>query len=227
MSDPTSKSSPATKALYVLAAIATVVGTVIVVIQFFNKEGPTSGGTTMPPAPAPSISSPLPSNFSSVSSPSLTSSPTNPPPQLSSAAPAKVVTYLDQYWKECNLPFGSLQDTHDASIRGTVHTHALNQTPNGYEGTAFLLGEKADRFQASICVRDSSGPGHRIRFRVIADGDEIYDAVMRTGEKARRVDKSVSGVGTLIIAAYGDHGIGNATWGKAHVIGRAKLTCPQ
>lgn len=226
MSDPPSKWSPLNKGLAALAAIVTIVSGIIVIISYFSQQSVSTGSqTTTPAAPVQSSSLPIPSESSSEPSLSATSPPPQPKPPAP-VAPVKVVSYLDQYWNDCNRA-GSIQDTHDASIRGTVYTHALNQTPNGYDGTAFVLGEKADRFQASIGVRDSSGPGHTIRFRVIADGNEIFDGVMRSGEKARRVDKSVKGVGTLILAAYGDSGLGNATWGKARVVGKAKLTCPQ
>jgi alpha-galactosidase len=84
------------------------------------------------------------------------------------------------------------------------------------------LGGKALRFRGSVGVDDSSGSGGTVRFKLVGDGQLLFDSgIMRSRQAARRIDIDLRGVGDLVLAVRdAEDGISydHADWCDARIL---------
>ncbi len=105
-------------------------------------------------------------------------------------------------------------------IRGEVFSRGVGT--HASSTLRIRLGGKALRFRGSVGVDDSSGSGGTVRFKLVGDGQLLFDSgIMRSRQAARRIDIDLRGVGDLVLAVR-DAGDGisydHADWCDARIL---------
>lgn len=142
-----------------------------------------------------------------------------PPGQAANPA----ATYVDDYAKECRA--GSLT-AGAASINGTDYAHTILQWA-GDTSDPVTIKRKAQRFKATVGIRDDESDQVRVQFELLGDnGKQLFQSrVLRYGE-SQNIDVSVEGVLRITLkarAVSSTHGY--TGWGNARLIAQTKLEC--
>jgi hypothetical protein len=187
-------------------------------------------GSSGSPSDAPRPEAPPPANPTSTSDPASAPPSTLEPSPRQAAAPDLTV-YLADRVRPCGIA-GSIQKTGPAYINGTLYSHSIHQTPNGYTETAFYVGRQARSFMATVGPIDNGPfPQHQMQFELIADaGQSLFTSGALVAGETEPVEVSIEGVLNLVLIArtvgenYG--GQGTAGWGDARVTAGNQILCP-
>ncbi len=113
-----------------------------------------------------------------------------------------------------------LGDGNPITLNGIVYDKGLGV--HAYSEVIYNLAGGYSRFLADVGVDDENTPGGTVIFRVLADGNEIFNSgTMANASATQTVDVSVVGVNllTLIVGDAGD-GVGSdhADWAEARLL---------
>ncbi len=144
------------------------------------------------------------------------------------AMPALYITDLD--WVSASNEWGPVEkdqsngenDPDDGdyiSLNGQVYSRGVGVHANSTVRYNLSAGNY-QRFTSDIGIDDEVGTGGSVIFTVLADGNELFNSGLMTGEDpTQTVDVDISGANTLTLTVLsdGDAGLDHASWGGARL----------
>ena len=216
----------------VIGGVASAAAVLIALLSFMlsgSSSPPATSGAAPNGPTTDALSASVPAATTTMTTPTPTSvfTPTSPP----QPAPSEAVLYLADRARPCHVA-GSIQRTGPAYINGTLYSHSIHQTPNGFDGTSFYVGRQARSFTATVGPIDNGPfPQHRMQFELVADGGAtLFTSGALVAGQTETVNVPVDGVLNLTLIArtvgqtYG--GQGTAGWGDARVTAADQIPCP-